>query len=385
MDIIISFKQFTKTFIFLLPCFLCVYGEKNSQISQSFADQRLALVYPIIQNIKNSITSDPLNITHTWVGSDICNYTGFYCDHPPYNESVTAVASIDFNGFGLEAPTLEGFIDQLPDLALFHANSNKFSGALPEKLATLPFLYELDMSNNKFSGPFPQEILRMSGLSFLDIRYNFFSGSIPPQIFLLNLDVLFLNNDDFIRTLPDTLGSTPSRYLSLANSHFTGPIPSSIGNASSTLQEVLFMNNLLTSCLPYELGLLKEATVIDASDNFLTGPLPFSLGCLEKIEQLNFAGNLLYGQVPEVLCAVGNLQNLSLSNNFFPEVGELCMKLIENGVLDVRRNCIPNLPYQRSSAECASFFMRPRDCPRPSTFNIVPCNVTPMDNLQRLI
>jgi hypothetical protein len=39
------------------------------------------------------------------------------------------VASIDFNGFGLCAPSLAGF----PDLALFHANSN-FSA-----LRRLPF------------------------------------------------------------------------------------------------------------------------------------------------------------------------------------------------------------------------------------------------------
>ncbi|XWS24199.1 hypothetical protein CRYUN_Cryun28dG0080300 [Craigia yunnanensis] len=93
-----------------------------------FADQRLAVVYPVIQKFKSIITSDPLGITKTWLGSDICTYKGFYCDNPPDNKSAVAVASIDFNGFQLSAPTLDGFLGQLPDIALFHANSNNFEG-----------------------------------------------------------------------------------------------------------------------------------------------------------------------------------------------------------------------------------------------------------------
>ncbi|XP_044508088.1 uncharacterized protein At4g06744-like [Mangifera indica] len=391
MDIIFNFhfKCFTKTLIFLLPCFLCVYSQTSLLPPLplipdllSFLDIRLALIYPIIQTFKDTITSDPLGITSTWVGSDVCNYTGFYCDHPPDNESAIALASIDLNGFRLEAPTLDGFLDRLPDLALFHANTNQFAGSLPEKLSKLPFLYELDVSNNKLSGSFPQEILQMSSLSFLDLRYNFFSGPVPPGIFLLKLEILFLNNNNFWGNLPDSLGSTPARYLTLANNKFTGPIPRTIGSAASTLQEVLFLNNLLSGCLPYELGFLKEATVIDASHNLLTGPLPLSLGCLRKIEQLNFAGNLLYGEVPEVLCTVGNLLNLSLSNNYFTKVGPSCKKLINSGILDVTSNCIADLPNQRSAKECAAFTSRPRNCSRPETFKAIPCNVTPVSNPQ---
>jgi hypothetical protein len=64
-----------------------------------FAEQRLAVVYPVIQKFKSIITSDPLGITKSWVGSDICKYRGFCCENPPDNLSATALASIDFNGF----------------------------------------------------------------------------------------------------------------------------------------------------------------------------------------------------------------------------------------------------------------------------------------------
>lgn len=336
-----------------------------------FADQRLAVVYPSIQKFKSIITSDPLGITKTWVGSDICNYKGFFCDNPPDNESAVALASIDFNGFQLAAPTLDGFLDQLPDIALFHANSNNFAGTLSPNIANLPYLYELDISNNLFSGPFPAAVLGMNGLTFLDIRFNFFSGSVPPQIFTQNLDVLFINNNNFITRLPDNISSTHILFLTLANNKFIGPIPTGIFKAFSSLTEVLLIDNQLTGCLPYEIGLLKEAVVFDASNNQLTGPLPLSLACLEKVEQLNFAGNQLFGMVPEEVCELENLENLSLSDNYFTAVGPLCRILIVKGVLDVRNNCIPDLPFQRSVVECANFFAQPNSCPWSNTY--IPC------------
>ncbi|XP_073021685.1 uncharacterized protein At4g06744 [Primulina eburnea] len=344
-----------------------------SQVSSLFADERLAVVYPVIQKFKNIIISDPLNITATWIGTDICSYKGFYCDAPPDNKSAIALASIDFNGFQLSAPTLDGFLDQLPDIALFHANSNRFSGTISPNISKLPYLYELDVSNNLLSGPFPTAIVGMNGLSFLDIRFNFFTGSVPSQLFTKDLDVVFINNNNFLTRLPENIGNAHVLYLTLANNKFFGPIPHSISRVFSSLTEVLLLNNLLSGCLPYELGFLKQVTLFDAGNNLLTGLLPFSLGCLQNLEILNFAGNLLYGNVPEVLCSLGNLVNLSLSDNYFMHVGPICLKLVKNGVLDVKKNCIPGLPLQRSVAECAAFFARPRYCPYTATYAHMPC------------
>lgn len=339
-----------------------------------FADQRLEVVYPVIQKFKSSITSDPQGMTKSWVGSDICSYKGFYCDNPPDNTSAIAVASIDFNGFQLGAPTLDGFIDQLPDIALFHANSNNFRGTISTKISKLSYLYELDVSNNQLSGPFPMAVLSMNTLTFLDLRFNLFSGQVPPQIFTQNLDALFINNNDFTQSLPDNIGSTHILYLTLANNKFKGPIPRSLPKALSSLTEVLFLNNQLTGCIPHEIGLLEEARVFDAGNNQLTGPLPLSLGCLKNLQLLNLASNLLYGMIPEVVCGLENLVNLSLSDNYFINVGPLCMSLIQRGILDIRNNCIPGLPFQRSLIECAEFFAHPRMCSNMwfHSFNI-PC------------
>ncbi|XP_054788136.1 uncharacterized protein At4g06744-like isoform X1 [Prosopis cineraria] len=400
----IQFPYYTMSIFFttVLLCFLTVNPEiilespstspPSSSLSPfvpeifNFIDQRIALVFPIIQTFKNTITSDPLGVTKTWVGPNICNYTGFYCDNPPDNLTAITVASIDFNEFRLVAPSLEGFIDKLPDLALFHANSNNFSGTIPPTISELRFLYELDVSNNLLSGTFPVAVLGLPNLSFLDIRFNFFSGNVPPEIFMQSLDVVFLNDNNFMQRLPVDLGDTTVLYLTLANNKFTGPIPRSIGRASETLLEILFLNNQLTGCLPYEIGFLTKLRLLDAGNNHLTGPLPCSLGCLEAVEQLNLAGNLLYGQIPEVVCALGNLVNLSLSDNYFARVGPLCRKLIKRGVLDVRKNCIfgYGVSDQRPTEECFRFYMHPRSCFNPASFKFIPCKVSPWGHLPRV-
>ncbi|KAI4366467.1 hypothetical protein MLD38_022341 [Melastoma candidum] len=346
------------------------------QHALQFVDRRLAFVYPVIQRFKSSITSDPLGITASWVTSDVCSYRGFYCDNPPDNLSAVAVASIDFNGFRLAAPSLEGFLDMLPDLALFHANSNEFGGMIPAGVARLPYLYELDLSNNKLVGPFPAAVLGMFGLTFLDLRFNQFAGSVPAQIFAQNLDALFLNDNIFDNPLPDNLWASQIRYLTLADNEFTGVITPGIIKALAGLSEVLFLNNRLAGCIPYELGLLTGAKVIDVGNNLLTGPLPLSLSCLANVEQLNLAGNLLYGAVPEAVCwlGLGNLANLSLSDNYFIHVGPWCRAMVEKGVLDIRNNCVPDLQSQRPVGECARFFGHATGlCPRMWSYSYVPC------------
>ncbi|XP_020674375.2 uncharacterized protein At4g06744-like [Dendrobium catenatum] len=291
-----------------------------------FSNEKQFLAYKVIQRFKKTITCDPRNITQTWSGYRPCTYRGFFFETPPGLTNTPTIASIDFNGYRLCSPALTGFVDNLPDLALFHANSNNFSGTVPN-LSNLPFLYELDVSNNHLSGNFPTNVLRLSNLTFLDIRFNRFAGSVPGFIFTLRLDYLCLNNNQFDQPLPADIGNSPVMYLTLANNGFTGPLPPSICNASNTLLEVLFLNNHLSGCLPAEIGSLKKATVFDAGYNQLTGTIPSSFACLLKIEQLNLAVNKLYGEVPDALCRladVGRLLNLSLSQNYFTKIGPCC-------------------------------------------------------------
>lgn len=338
-----------------------------------FENERLYRAYLVIQQFRNTVTCDPMDVTRSWSGTDVCGYKGFFCERPP-NVTDRTIASVDFNGYMLRAGSLQGFINSLPDLALFHANSNDFGGAVPA-LAGLPYFYELDLSNNKLApAPFPTDVLGLTNATFIDIRFNSFYGELPAGLFCKfpRVQAIFVNNNNFAGSLPENIGQSPVNYLSLANNRFTGEIPRSIARNAGTLIEVLFLNNSLGGCLPYELGLLEKATVIDAGTNRLTGTIPASFACLRKVEQLNLADNLLYGEVPDALCrlAFSHLKNLTLSDNYFTALGSCCWDLIKEGRLNVDRNCIQWAPNQRSHEECARFLRQPKTCP---VNKYVPC------------
>ncbi|XP_059445459.1 uncharacterized protein At4g06744-like [Corylus avellana] len=220
---------------------------------------RLQLVYPVLTRFRNLVKHDPFNKLASWdrKDKDVCKFNGLTCATvPKYNQR--ALAAVDFNGFHLggskDGLLLSKFVEMLPDITVFHANSNNFTGGIPRDISKLPYFYELDLSNNKLEGQFPMEVLRAKQLTFLDLRFNNLQGTVPPQVFLLDVDVIFINNNNFYQNLPYNLGSTPALYLTFANNKFTGPIPPSIGNAKDTLIEVLFLNNKLTGCLPFEIG-----------------------------------------------------------------------------------------------------------------------------------
>ncbi|XP_057965010.1 uncharacterized protein At4g06744-like [Malania oleifera] len=328
-----------------------------------------------IRNLRQNITYDPQNFTGSWEGCDFCSFKGYYCDMVP-NKHTIGLAGVDFNGAHFDGNlTFDDFIQNLTDLAIFHINSNNFTGPISSSsISNLRYLYELDLSNNIFSGEFPTALLGAARLTFLDIRFNYFSGPIPADLFDMELDVIFLNNNNFSGNIPDNLGNTTALYLTFANNNFTGGIPWSIGQVPNLL-EVLFLNNQLDGCLPYEVGLLRNLTVFDVRSNRLTGPIPKSFGCLAKMGILVLADNEFYGEVPETLCMLTNLTQLDLSGNFFTQMGPICQSLVRAGVMNATGNCISGLPGQRANCT-ASASKTKYSCPNESTFSIVPCNVS---------
>lgn len=183
-----------------------------------FASPLLEKVYPVLQRFKDLVEDDPYCKLDSWNGSDICNkYNGLKCAIFP-NTNYLALASIQFNGFKLGGKNLrlDNFLDKLEEVSIFHANSNNFLGSVPD-VSKLKYLFELDLSNNKLTGDFPTNVLKGKNLTFLDLRFNTFSGCVPPQVFKLDLDVLFINNNNLVQELPRNLGSITALYLTFAN------------------------------------------------------------------------------------------------------------------------------------------------------------------------
>ncbi|GJM85528.1 hypothetical protein PR202_ga01986 [Eleusine coracana subsp. coracana] len=378
-------------FLLLFP-FLAAYY-LNPEV---FPNERLYKAYLTIQRFKSTITSDPKNITATWIGHDICGettYQGFYCATPPGLDEKLTVTEVLLSGLGLRAPDLQGFVDQLPDIAIFHAASNHFGGDIPQ-LDSLPYLYEFNVAKYDLQPLHPSS--SSAGLAgglhvgpahrgqycttgYLNFTFHINVGNATAKGFIpgipfpgvTNAKTLLLNYNSLSGQLPSNLGFSKVSYLALANNKLTGPIPPSIGHLQDSVLELLLLNNQLSGCLPHELGMLHKASVIDAGMNQLTGQIPSSFSCLSSVEQLNLAENRLYGDVPDSLCKLtgpaSSLANLTLSGNYFTSVGPACAALIKEGVLDVKNNCIPGLANQRRPAECAAFQSQPKTCPAAST------------------
>ncbi|XP_068652909.1 leucine-rich repeat extensin-like protein 6 [Aristolochia californica] len=326
-------------------------GPSGFSGSSGSPNSRLSGAYTALQAWKSAITEDPSGILNSWVGPDVCSYKGVFCSQ--LVESMPSglfVAAIDLNHANLKG-CLVRELSLLFDLTVFHINSNRFSGTVPDSFRDLENLSELDLSNNQFSGPFPSVTLLLPSLIYLDIRFNHFTGSLPEGLFNKNLDAIFLNNNLFDGQIPQSLGNSPASVINLANNRFVGSIPASFGYMGPRIKEILFLNNKLTGCIPEGVGLLSEIELLDVSFNSLSGHLPDIMACLSEIEVLNLAHNNFSGVIPDIICSLKNLLNLTVSYNFFSGFTQDCGNARNFG-FDFIGNCIPGSYMQRPPPEC---------------------------------
>ncbi|EFJ05519.1 hypothetical protein SELMODRAFT_7688, partial [Selaginella moellendorffii] len=101
--------------------------------------------FAAIQAWKRAITSDPGNVTGSWIGPDVCSYKGIFCSPSPDNAYERAVTGIDLNHARLSG-RLVPELANLKYLALFHINTNFFRGTVPSSFRRLAFLFELDLA-----------------------------------------------------------------------------------------------------------------------------------------------------------------------------------------------------------------------------------------------
>ncbi|KAJ3674738.1 hypothetical protein LUZ60_005354 [Juncus effusus] len=316
---------------------------------------RLADAFIALQAWKHVITADPNNITKTWWGPHVCNYTGVFCAPAPDDNNILTVAGIDLNHDMLEG-TLPDHLSLLRDLTLLHLNSNSFSGVIPPSLSKLPLLFEVDLSNNKFSGPFPSDLLALPQLKFLDLRFNNFCGEVPSQVFDTAIDAFFINNNQFAFSLPPNFINSIASVLVFANNGLSGCLPQNLGAMNKTLNQLILQNSNITSCIPEDIGSLEQLTVLDLSYNNLVGKIPESIGNMKSLQVLDLGHNMLTGEVPTIICELESLQNITYSYNYLFWESEVCLNV---EMLDDSENCIFWRPEQRFENECIDFLHRP--------------------------
>lgn len=302
----------------------------------------------------------------------MCEYEGVFCSPPedPNLSYLEVVSGIDLNEAYLKGP-LAPELGLLREIGIFHVNSNRFYGTVPDSFRYMKTLFELDLSNNKLSGKFPEVVLDIPRLEYLDIRFNNFYGKLPRELFSKPLDALFVNNNNFDGEIPENLGESKVSAIVLANNNFEGGIPESIGQLEN-VEEIVALNNNFKGGLPHGIGNLTGVTLFDCSENKITGALPKSIEGMASLEVFDMSDNMLGGMVTAELCELDNITSIVLDNNFFTGIAPSCAAL--GDILSLDGNCVPGSQGQKDAATCAAFY---KGGGTPSPTPPTPTPVTP--------
>ncbi|XP_065029534.1 MDIS1-interacting receptor like kinase 1-like [Musa acuminata AAA Group] len=320
--------MFTRlAFIFFLAFFCAVIAYAAP------ADEVAALL-----SIKAEL-DDPLNALGDWnlptdvAGSSHCNWTGVRCS------STGAVDGLDLSHLNLSG-LIAGDIRRLTSLVRLNLCSNSFSSSLPEAIADLTMLRELDVSDNNFvrhfptglggfqgltslnasgnnfDGPIPDDIGNATALETLDLRGNFFAGSIPLSYRnLQRLKFLGLSGNNLRGRLPAELGQLSSlETLIIGYNEIEGPIPAELGNLTNLRYLDMAVGNL-SGAIPAKLGRLQSLTTVYLYKNNLDGEIPREIGDISSLQMLDLSDNLISGSIPPELSRLSNLKLLNLMCN----------------------------------------------------------------------
>ncbi|KAK7840825.1 putative receptor-like protein kinase [Quercus suber] len=104
-------------------------------------------------------------------------------------------------------------------------------------------------------------------------------------------------------------------YLAFVSNRFEGVLPSSIGNLSTQLTELLLGRNKISGTIPVALQNLINLIVLGMDENLFTGMIPTCFGRFQKMQGLNLLGNKLSGKIPSSIGNLTQLADLFLSQN----------------------------------------------------------------------
>ncbi|XP_042036473.1 probable LRR receptor-like serine/threonine-protein kinase At3g47570 isoform X2 [Salvia splendens] len=233
--------------------------------------------------------------------------------------SVLNISSLKF--IDLSNNTLSGNIPtfhhlpKLEELYLFH---NNFEGWLPSDVCSsnMSNIKTLELYGNQLQGPIPPNIWKCTHLEILALSDNNLSGNIPFEIGNMSmLKELYLSGNNFQGGIPAEIGKlTPLEVIDLANASLTGNIPTSIFNISTLTKLSLGYNNL-SGTLSSDMGIsLLNLELLYVDYNRLTGPIPSTINNASKLIELYMDNSFFIGSIPD-LGNLKHLQELFLNQN----------------------------------------------------------------------
>ncbi|KAK2978042.1 hypothetical protein RJ640_000703 [Escallonia rubra] len=284
-------------------------------------------------SFKVPITSWSSSVTH------VCNWTGVICNRHE------RVAALNLSNMGLLG-TIPPSMGNLSFLVSLDLSNNNFSGGIPKEMAHLRRIKEINLNFNDFSGGLPTH--RPANLQRILLAYNSFTGNLPESISNASkLILLDLSGNNFSGVIPNSLGnlklledltlggnnfigetSTPElsfitsltnctklRMLEISDNPIIGTLPVSVGNFSTSLQEIYAYRCGIRGTIPDEISNLSGLVTLVLDGNDLSGSIPNTIEGLQKLQQLHVGDNKLRGSIPNVLCRLPQLSGLYLYIN----------------------------------------------------------------------
>lgn len=212
-------------------------------------------------------------------------------------------------------------------MIILNVQDNKFSGAIPEGLGTLPLLTRFDLSDNQFSGKIPVDI----GLSKTIGTLDKFTLSFLPRF----IDFFDLANNNLTGEIPLSVFNEYIEKLYLGGNELEGQIPTEVGQLVNVVDLVLG-GSKMDGILPPQLFTLPKLAVLKLHDSQFSGILVNSEFAMlaDTIQELWLRNNKFAGEIPlEAFEAMSRLEELVIDGN------ELTGSITSGGVLCRRRKC----------------------------------------------
>ena len=167
------------------------------------------------------------------------------------------------------------------------------SSTIPRDIGNLTELQVLSLGENTLNGMIPKSIAKLKKLWFLDLEsVSFLSGGFENLYNLSSLRYMHLSLAGLNGTLPDDFGLYFPAMIEclLPGNHFSGSIPSTMGNMTN-LWHLNLANNAFSGKIPKSLGSIPMLQVADFSGNQLSGLQEGIIFKSKSLEVLNLAGN----------------------------------------------------------------------------------------------
>uniref|UniRef100_A0ACD5WI68 Uncharacterized protein n=1 Tax=Avena sativa TaxID=4498 RepID=A0ACD5WI68_AVESA len=231
----------------------------------------------------------------------------------------------------LEENNLTGSIPpalwNVSSMVVFAVDTNDLTGTLPpDAFSKLPLLEDFNFGENSFHGEIPSSLGNATSLVYFQIPTNSFSGTVPPklgglqrlQAFVMYGNAFQAKNTQEWEFMQALTNATQLQVLQLELNKFSGTIPSTVSNLSTTLSQLSLGDNKISGHIPGDIGNLVGLEILGLDSNYLTGPLPSSISMLRNVANLRLQNNSLSGSIPPTLLVnLTQVEYFDISMNAF--------------------------------------------------------------------